>query len=517
MTATRIGRSIPLPVLPASPSEGAAPLPGRRSAVGGVARIAVVTLGCDKNTVDSERVMAGLLGAGAELVRDPAGADVVVINTCGFIDMAKEESVEAVLDAGRLKAEGRVKAVVAMGCLVQRYKAELTAEMPEVDLFLGLTEIGRLVPELRERGLLAGREVPVMERPLRALSTDARHSAFLKISEGCDHTCAFCAIPLMRGKFRSTPMDVLVAEAAELEQQGVVELNVVSQDTTWYGRDWRRGIVEDTGEYFFGRGAEAPSGNVPAPGTTGRTRAPADVPATGALPLLLDRLLDETEIPWLRLFYMYPSGISDALVERIASSPRILPYLDMPIQHGSDAVLRRMRRPERAATIRERVGRLRGAIPDLTLRTTVIVGFPGETEDDFDRLLALLEEIRFDHVGAFAYSPEEGTRAVDLPGRVNEVVCRERVERLQDLQRAITLERNEAWIGRQTTVLVDAWTKGERGDEALGRTAGQAPEVDGTVRLEGAGGLRPGELVPVRIMDATEDGLEGTVVEAERT
>mgnify|MGYP000227021966 CR=1 FL=1 len=467
-------------------------------------RVGFVTLGCDKNTVDSERMLARLLGAGASIAERPEEADVVVVNTCGFIESAKEESIEAILDAARLKADGQVRAVVAAGCLVQRYRDELSAEMPEVDLFLSLSEADRLVPELKQRGLLPERAVPTMERPLRVITSRLPHTSYLKISEGCDHSCAFCAIPLMRGKFRSTPMDVLVGEARELAAAGVKELNIVSQDTTWYGRDWRRGHVEsDEASYFMGRGFEGMAG--PRPSESG-SRVAAGAADTVGLEDLLRRLVAETEIPWLRLFYMYPSGITRALVDLMAAEPRILPYLDMPIQHGSDAVLTRMRRPERRATILERVGWLRDSIPDLALRTTVIVGFPGETEDDFEQLLDLLERVRFDQVGAFAYSVEEGTRAADMADQVPDSVKRERLERLGDLQRAISLERNEARIGRVVPALIDRL---ESDGGAVGRTAAQALEVDGVTLIRGAAaaGLRAGRFADVRIVDALDQDV----------
>jgi len=476
-------------------------------------RIGVLTLGCDKNTVDSERLLARLAAAGADVSTDLAQAEVVVVNTCGFIEAAKEESIEAILEAVRLKQQGGVRAVVAMGCLVQRYKRELEQELPEVDLFLGLTEAERLVPSLRERGVLPPRAaVPNMERPLRLLSTSSRHTSYLKVSEGCDHTCAFCAIPLMRGKHRSTPADVLVAEARELERRGVVELNLISQDTTWYGRDLQRGVAVDDGEYFVGRTFDGMAGpHAPLAAAT----AAAGGPRGGLLPDLLRRLLHETTIPWFRLFYMYPSGIQRELVELMAEEPRLLPYLDLPIQHGADSVLQRMRRPERRATILERVGWLRSAVPGVTLRTTVIAGFPGETDAEFQALLDLLEEVRFDRVGAFTYSLEEGTAAAVLPGQVPEAVKRERLERLLEVQRGITLERNEQWLGRAVPVLVDTATgrdatdgvRHERG--AVGRTQGQALEVDGVVHIADARGASPGQFVAVRITDALEDDLIG--------
>jgi len=483
-------------------------------------RIGLLTLGCDKNTVDSERLLARLGAAGAELSPELAGADVVLINTCGFIDAAKEESIEAILDAVRLKRQGEVRAVVAMGCLVQRYKTELEQEMPEVDLFLGLTEVDRLIPSLRARGVLPPQAArATMAQPLRLLSTVTPHTAHLKVSEGCDHGCAFCAIPLMRGKHRSTPPDVLLAEALELERRGVVELNLISQDTTWYGRDLQRGVSSAGDDYFIGKPFAGMAGlaEVAELQTSAGSAAGA---RWGLLPELLRRLLGETSIPWFRLFYMYPSGISPELIALMGAEPRLLPYLDMPIQHGADSVLRRMRRPERRATILERVRWLRSALPDVTLRTTVIVGFPGETDEEFAALLELLEEVRFDRVGAFPYSVEEGTPAASLPDQITERVKRERLERLGELQRGIALERNEQWVGRTVEVLIDRVVGRDAADGtlygrgAVGRTRGQALEVDGVVHLADARGARPGEFVAVRINDAQEDDLIGEIRES---
>ncbi|MGH7480596.1 MAG: 30S ribosomal protein S12 methylthiotransferase RimO [Longimicrobiales bacterium] len=500
-------RRIPLPILDGTdaPGRDVRSDPPRAPIDPTTPRVALVTLGCDKNTVDSERLLGRLLGAGVALAPRTADADVVLVNTCGFIDVAKEESIDAILGAARLKAEGRVRAVVALGCLVQRYKRELGEELPEVDLFLGLTEIDRLLPELRARGLLPPLDaVPNMERPLRALASTTSHSSFLKISEGCDHTCAFCAIPLMRGRFRSTPIDALVAEARELEARGVVELNIVSQDTTWYGRDWRRDGIVDDGQYFIGRPFARMAGPAAKPPPTS---GPASALRSTALPRLLTELLAATTIPWLRLFYMYPSGVTRELVALMAREPRLVPYLDLPIQHGSDAVLKRMRRPERSATIRERVAWLRDAVPDLTLRSTVIVGFPGEGEEDFEALLELLEELRFDRLGAFAYSREDGTQAAAMADQVPDAVKRERLERLQDLQRSISLERNERRVGTDVDLLVDHVAAGRRGDVAIGRTAAQAPEIDGVVRVRGAHAARPGTFLRARLTAADEDDL----------
>jgi ribosomal protein S12 methylthiotransferase len=452
-------------------------------------RIGLVTLGCDKNTVDSEKMMAALLGHGARVSSDVEGSDVVVVNTCGFIEAAKEQSIETLLEACQMKGEGEgsVQAVVAVGCMVQRYKEQLEAEIPEVDLFLGLTEMASLVPELRERGLLPEESdaIPNMERPLRILSTETPHTSFLKISEGCDHTCAFCAIPSFRGLHRSAPLEDLVAEAQALSRQGVKELNIISQDTTWYGRDlWRKDR------------------------------------SSPLLPGLLRALVSDTDVPWYRLFYMYPSGITAEIVEFMATEKAIVPYLDMPLQHGSDRILEAMRRPERQSVIRERVAWLRDGIPDLTLRTTVIVGFPGETDDDFREMLDLLEEVRFDRVGAFTYSVEDGTPAADMPDQIPQSLMRERLEEVMDLQRMISADRNLELIGQRTVALVDDLVSdpGPLGEAAEGRpvgvarTVGQAIDVDGVTHLYPDDRIIPGEFVTVEIMDAAEYDLVGRVV-----
>ncbi|MEX0856012.1 MAG: 30S ribosomal protein S12 methylthiotransferase RimO [Gemmatimonadota bacterium] len=452
-------------------------------------RIGLVTLGCDKNTVDSERVMAVLAGQGARVSSGVEGVEVIVVNTCGFIAAAKEESVETILEACALKASGTVKAVVAVGCLVQRYQEELAAEIPEVDLFLGLTDMPHLVEELRRLGHIPV-EAPttsLMELPLRLLSTETPHSSHLKISEGCDHSCAFCAIPHMRGLHRSAPIEGLVREAQGLEAAGVRELNIISQDTTWYGKDLRRKAV-----------AAAGAGGTPE--------------VTPLLPDLLRALLDGTTVPWFRLFYMYPSGIDAELVRLLASEPRLLPYLDLPIQHGSDGVLKRMRRPERQATIRERIVRLRAEIPELVLRTTVIVGFPGETESEFQEMLDLLAEVRFDRVGAFPYSLEEGTPAAEMPGHLSDAEKRDRLEALMEVQREISYEANESLLGRREVVLVDRLVSDDPECVAEGRTRGQAPEVDGLTRILPGTVVEPGSFVEVEIVDSLDYDLIAEVV-----
>jgi ribosomal protein S12 methylthiotransferase len=431
-------------------------------------KLGVVSLGCDKATVDSERLVAELVGHGAVVTPDLPHADVILVNTCGFIDAAKRESIDAILSAASLKAQGDVKAVVAVGCLVERYKQELQEEIPEVDLFLGFSDLHRLVPALAERGLI---EDPVALHPgvrqFRSYWGDTSHVRYLKISEGCDHTCAFCAIPLMRGKHRSEPLTRLVREAQELEAQGAKEINLVAQDLGHYGRDL---------------GAPGPK-----------------------LPDLLEALLCETSVPWYRLLYVYSAGLTERLVDLIARARRIVPYIDMPIQHASDAMLERMRRPERRRTIREKLGWLRGAIPDLAIRTTCLVGFPGETEDDFRELLAFLEEAQFDRLGGFAYSPQEGTRAVQYPDDVPDAVKRERLEELLEVQRAISAERLARFVGREALVLVDRVADPlDGGATHVGRVPWQADDVDGVTYLAQGGWAGPGSFVRARIVESED-------------
>ena len=426
-------------------------------------KVGLVTLGCDKNTVDSERYLAELLAHGAEQTGDLGQADVIIVNTCGFIDAAKRESIDAIVEAGRYKGDGACQAVVAVGCLVQRHKDELAAVLPEVDLFLGAAETDRLIPELTERGLIGD---PLVDHPgVRVYSGDLPHVRYLKISEGCDHGCAFCAIPLMRGKHRSFALGDVVREAQLLELQGAREVNLVAQDLAHYGRDRRDGV---------------------------------------GLSELLEALVAETSLPWIRLLYLYSAGLTPKLLELMAREPRILRYLDMPMQHASDEVLKRMRRPERQTTQRERIRRIRDVVPEVAIRTTCIVGFPGETEDDVQQLLDFLEETRFDRVGAFTYSAQEGTRAWSLPDDVPEDVKRERLERVTELQRVITGERYEAHVGRATRVLVD---RVEETGVAQARAPWQADDVDGVTRL--VADVAPGDFVDVEI-DGVEDDYDFT-------
>ena len=424
-------------------------------------KVGLITLGCDKNTVDSERYLAQLSDYSAEFTPQLDQADVIIVNTCGFIDAAKKESIDAIVEAARYKVSGQCQAVVAVGCMIERHKQELVDALPEVDVFLGSSEMQRLVSELNERGLL-GPAREELHPGVRLYAGDLPHVRYLKISEGCDHGCAFCAIPLMRGKHRSFALDEVVREAQMLELQGARELNLVAQDLAHYGRDRRDGLK---------------------------------------LPELLEALVNETSVPWIRMLYLYSAGITDHLLEVLARYDRILPYLDMPIQHGSDDVLARMRRPERKRTIREKVRKFRDAIPDVAIRTTCIVGFPGETDAQFDELLEFLQEMQFERVGAFTYSPQEGTRAAQFTDDVHEAIKRERLERLTEVQRAITAEKYESRVGRTAQVLVDRVDK-ERGT-SQGRLRWQADDIDGVTYIDEA--LPPGTIGEVAVEEVVDD------------
>ncbi|MEO7966643.1 MAG: 30S ribosomal protein S12 methylthiotransferase RimO [Gemmatimonadaceae bacterium] len=424
-------------------------------------KFSVVTLGCDKNTVDSERYIAELTAHGAERTSMLDEAEVIVVNTCGFIDAAKAESLDAILDAARRKDGGACRMVAAVGCMIERHKSELVDALPEVDLFLGTTEAERLIPELEARGFLD--DAPLLQHPgVRVYAGDHPHIRYLKISEGCDHGCAFCAIPLMRGKHRSFALGDVVREAQLLEVQGAREINLVAQDLAHWGRDVRDG---------------------------------------NSLPVLLDALLTETSVPWDRLLYIYSAGLSPRMLDLIAREPRIARYLDIPMQHASDSVLARMRRPERKAKQRVKLRQLREAIPGVAIRTTVIVGFPGETDDEFRELLDFLEEEQLERVGAFTYSPQEGTRAWEMPDDVPNEVKRERLERVQELQRLVTGDRYESWIGSTARAMIDR--PAEDGRFAQARIDAQADDIDGVTWVESD--APPGTILEVRLDEVVDD------------
>ena len=437
-------------------------------------RVYLRTLGCPKNRVDSEIMLGTLAEAGFRLVEDPAAAEVVVVNTCGFIESAEAESVDAILELAELKRTGRCKKLVVTGCLVQRHAAELSRELPEVDHFLGTgayADVARIVTEAQARRLVVPDPDYLHSASTPRVNSLPSHTAYLKIAEGCDNDCAFCIIPRLRGPQRSRPVRDLVAEAAALAGQGTVELSLVAQDLTAYGYD---------------------------------------LPGKVRLHHLLPELCRVDGIRWIRLHYAYPRDVPEALVRAIADEPRIVKYLDLPLQHISDRLLRAMRRGRDSAFLRRLLSHLRRAVPGIALRTSLIVGLPGETDADFEDLLRFVEEERFERLGVFEYSPEEGTSAALLPNQVPEDVKRGRRERIMELQRAISRDQQRALLGSRLEVLVEGRSE-ETEHLLVGRHAQQAPEIDGLTYLN-EGMAYPGEMVTALVTDAHDYDLVARVV-----
>jgi ribosomal protein S12 methylthiotransferase len=438
---------------------------------------AFVSLGCPKNLVDSERMLGLLQIDGYELVSEPEGADFVVVNTCGFIERARAESFGAIDEMLALKEQGGTRGVIVSGCLAERQKEQLLEERPGIDHLVGVfgrEEITRVADRLV--GHLDEQRSVFRPAPIRALSDrdrlriTPRHFAYLKISEGCDRLCTFCAIPKMRGKHASKPIEEVVAEAEQLAADGMRELIVVAQDTTYYGLDL----------YGQPRLAE-----------------------------LLGRLEEVGGIDWIRLMYFYPMYIDDALIAQIAESPKIVPYIDIPLQHASDQMLRRMARRVTRAETEELLARLRSRIKGLALRTTFITGFPGETDDDFAELVEFVEKHRFERMGVFTYSFEPDTPAANLPDHVPEELKAQRQQQLMELQQRISFEWNERQVGQTVDVILDQPVPGER-NVFVGRSAADAPDVDGLVFVTGdRQKLRAGDIVPVEIVASQEYDLVG--------
>jgi ribosomal protein S12 methylthiotransferase len=437
-------------------------------------KVSLINLGCAKNEVDSEEMLGELAGAGylVESSHGPASvsldADVVVINTCGFIDAAKEESINTILEALARKQRGEIKRVVVAGCLVQRYAKELAAEMPEVDAFLGtgqMRQIGSVVGQslIRTEQILEVAAKPHhrwLDVPTR-VRIGTPWSAYLKISEGCDHACTFCAIPSFRGKHVSKPIERILSEAQSLALDGVKELNLIAQDSTQYGYD-----------------------------LYGKMR----------LPELLKELSQVDGIRWIRLFYCYPSRVNRGVIEAIATTPKVCHYIDMPLQHADNEMLRAMRRPMTYDGYLRLLADFRAAAPDVTIRTTFIVGFPGETRRHYETLERFVEEARFDRVGVFEYSVEEGTPSADLIPKVSSRVKRARKEALMERQQAISLACNRKWLGRELEVLIEGQSPLD-GTTAIGRSFRDAPEIDGQVYVRNCMAI-PGTFVRTRIREA---------------
>jgi ribosomal protein S12 methylthiotransferase len=438
-------------------------------------KINIVSLGCARNLVDSE-VMAGVLRqAEYEVVSEAAEADIVLVNTCSFIDAAKEESIDAILEVAKLKEEGRLRTLVVAGCLPQRYADDLARELPEVDLFIGTGEVPRIAEILKshrpnKKRLYVGLPSYLYDHATPRLRATASHTAFVKVSEGCDHKCAFCIIPELRGPHRSRAIDSVVDEATALARDGVKEINLIAQDLSAYGRDRRDGTT------LYG---------------------------------LLRELDTIPGVEWIRLLYAYPNFLDDALLDLIRESRKICKYIDIPFQHASRRVLTRMRRGKSGSAVREAIAKLRGAIPGITLRTSMIVGFPGETEEDFRELLDFVEEAEFERLGVFKYSTEEGTAAALMERQVSEDVKERRWQELMELQAEISRKKNEALIGTVSRVIIESLDAGS--GMHLGRTQAHAPEVDGAVYVTGKGDIRPGDFVNVKITQAQDYDLIGEI------
>ncbi len=436
-----------------------------------------VSLGCPKNRVDSEVMLGVAAKAGYTLVEAPEGADTIVVNTCGFIGEAKKESIDTIFEMAELKRSGDCKRLVVSGCLSQRYPTELSTQMAEVDHFLGSSDMLKLGDVLRgdaERVLVGNPADWVVRARDPRILTQSRASAYLKLAEGCNRTCAFCTIPEFRGKQRSRPASDILREARALARQGVVELNLISQDTVAYGRD---------------------------------------LPQADRVPLakLVADLADVPGIRWVRVFYLYPETLDAALIDVLANHPRVAKYVDMPLQHASDAMLRRMKRGHGIGRQRRVVERLRTSIPDLTFRTAFIVGHPGETEQDFQELLDFVGWAQFERLGVFRYSDEESARSFALSDKVPEKVAQKRARNLMAFQRKIARKAQKRLVGRELDVLVEGPSE-EHELVLQGRHAGQAPEIDGHVFLSG-GEASPGELRRVLITQASDYDLVGELLE----
>ena len=439
-------------------------------------KIGFISLGCPKNQVDSELMIRKLADAGYEMIDTPFGADIVIINTCGFIEAAKQEAIDNILEMGQYKEDGDVGRIIVIGCMAERYREEILTEMPEVDAVGSLGVNGDIVEFVRQVLEEGKKEAfpPNTELPLSGerILTTPEHWAYLKISDGCSNRCAYCAIPTIRGPFRSRPMEEIVTEAETLAAQGVNELIVIAQDTTRYGLD------------LYGE---------------------------LKLPELLRRLDAVEGLKWIRLLYCYPDRITDELLETMRDGKKILHYIDLPLQHASGRILKAMNRAGDRASLTALICRIRAYLPDCVLRTTFITGFPGETDGDFDELSEFIDDIRFDRLGCFAYSREEGTPAYDLPDQVDGELAAHRGEVLMEQQYGIFTEKQEALIGEIAECVVedyDGWS-----DSYGGRTWRDAPEIDSTIRFVSDRELETGEFVNVRITDVNDCDLIGEAVE----
>lgn len=438
--------------------------------------ILFISLGCDKNLVDSE-VMLGLLDAkGYQIVDDETQADIIVINTCCFVHDAKEESIQTILEMAEYKTEGRLKALIVTGCLAQRYRQEIIDEIPEVDAVLGTTAYDKIVEAVEEALAGAGHvelenvnALPLVDT--KRLVTTGGHYAYMKIAEGCDKHCTYCIIPKLRGNYRSVPMERLIQEAKDLAEQGVKELILVAQETTLYGKD------------IYGE---------------------------KSLHKLLRELCKVDGIRWIRILYCYPEEIDDNLIRVMKEEKKLCHYLDLPIQHANDEILKRMGRRTSKAQLEEIIGKLKREIPDITLRTTLITGFPGETEEQHEELKAFVDEMEFDRLGVFTYSPEEDTPAAEMPDQIPEEVKEDRQAEIMELQQEIAFAQAEDMIGEEVLVMIEGKVADE--NAYVGRTYKDAPGVDGLIFINTDEELMSGDFARVKVTGAVEYDLIGELL-----
>jgi len=446
-------------------------------------KIGFVSLGCPKNQLDTEVMLYELMTDGFEITPDETEADVIVINTCAFIESAKKESIDTILDIAKLK-EDRLKAIIVTGCLAERYREDILNELPEVDAVLGggsiheIAKTARAVIEAKNSSSASPKICSCLPNDEVALGGDRilttpEHYSYLKIAEGCDNRCTYCAIPSIRGKFRSRPIEDLINEAKDLDALGVRELCIIAQDTTRYGEDLY-------GEY--------------------------------SLHTLLRRLTEETEIPWFRLLYCYPDKITDELISEMRDNDRIVKYIDMPLQHISDRILKAMNRRGDSSVIKNVIEKLRREIPDIVIRTTFIVGFPGETDEDFEQLCDFVHNAGFDRAGVFAYSREEGTPAYSMKDQIDEQVKQDRLDVIMRDQLEINTQMNESKVGKTVTVIYEGFD--ELSQTHFGRSYADAPEIDGKVyfKLRKRVPLEVGDFVNVKITEALDYDLMGVLI-----
>lgn len=441
-------------------------------------KVSMVSLGCPKNLVDAEVMLGCLAKDQYEITTDEHEADIIIVNTCSFIGDAKKESIDTILDLADRKHDGRCKLLIVTGCLPQRYQEELAVELPEVDIFIGTADYPRIAGIIAEKRDVAEQlryiSDPnyIFDESLPRLKSSPAYTAYLKIAEGCSNCCSYCVIPSLRGALRSRPMDNLLMEARTLVSNGAREINLIAQDITAWGRD---------------------------------------LPGSPNLEGLVRELAKIAGLRWIRLLYAYPDGITDGLIEIIKNEPKVCKYLDIPIQHISDQILKRMNRRSTEPQIRELISRLRSEIPEIALRTSLIVGFPGETDEDFRTLLHYVEETQFDRLGVFCYSREEGTPAAGMEDQVSERVKRDRYKKLMKVQARLSFKRNRRLIDTEEEVIVEGYS--DETDLLLkGRSSRQAPDIDGQVYIT-AGNANVGDIVRLRITDSSDYDLIGEIVE----